>query len=103
VDEALTILQHTPRRSAIQVSKVVKSARANAENNHNYRPNSLHITEISVTQGPRLKRFRAVSRGMAHPYVRRTSHIRVQVEGEKRQPKKSPAKSESSSAQEKKA
>jgi large subunit ribosomal protein L22 len=97
VSDALVILSHTSRRPAVAVSKVVASARANAENNHNYRPDSLKITEISVTTGPRLKRFRAISRGQAQPYMRRSSHIRVIVDGDKRQPKKPAAKQETKS------
>lgn len=88
VADALTILEHTPRRSAKAVSKTIASAKANAEHNHNYKPDTLLITEITVTPGPRSKRFRPVSRGMAHPYQKRTSHITVLVDGEKRQPKK---------------
>lgn len=88
VADALVILQHTPRRSALAVSKTIASARANAEHNHNYKPDTLLISEITVTPGPRYKRFRPVSRGMAHPYLHRTSHITVLVDGEKRQPKK---------------
>lgn len=88
VEDALTILEHTPRKASIPVTKVIKSACANAEHNHNYKPNSLYIIEISVTPGPRTKRFMPVSRGMAHPYQKKTSHIRVVVEGEMRAPKK---------------
>ena len=88
VEDALVILSHTPRRSALPVQKVIASAKANAEHNHNYKPDTLLITEISVTAGPRLKRFRPVSRGMAHPYQKRTSHIRVIVDGEQREVKK---------------
>ncbi len=88
VADALVILSHTPRNSAIPVVKVIESARANADHNHNYRPDTLRITEISVTPGPRSKRFRPVSRGMAHPYQKRTSHIKVVVDGEMRAPKK---------------
>ena len=88
VADALTILQHTPRRSAHAVAQTVKSAKANAEHNHGYKPESLFITEISVTPGPRFKRFRPVARGMAHPFERKTSHIRVVVDGEKRAAKK---------------
>ncbi|MGH7238061.1 MAG: 50S ribosomal protein L22 [Candidatus Saccharimonadales bacterium] len=95
VADAIIILEHTPRRSAIAVSKVIKSAQANAEHNHNYRPDSLYLTEISVTAGPRLKRYRPVSRGMAHPYIKRSSHIRVVVEGEKREIKKPATKANS--------
>lgn len=92
VADALVILAHTPRRAATPVAKAIKSAQANADNNHGYKPDSLRITEISVTPGVRYKRFRPVSRGMAHPYQRRTSHIRVVVDGELRPVKKSSAK-----------
>jgi large subunit ribosomal protein L22 len=57
VDDALTILEYTPRRAAGPVRETVKSAAANAEHNHNYKPGTLEITEISVTAGPRLKRW----------------------------------------------
>lgn len=92
VADALVILEHTPRRSAVAVRKVIQSARANADHNHGYKPATLSITEITVTPGPRLKRFRPVSRGMAHPYQKRTSHIRVVVDGEIREVKKPAAK-----------
>ncbi len=88
VADALTILEHTPRRSAMAVSKVIASARANADHNHDYKPATLQITEITVMPGPRLKRFRPISHGRAHPFERKTSHIRVIVDGEKREAKK---------------
>lgn len=88
VNDALVILEHAPRNAAIPVAKVIKSARANADHNHGLKPDTLRITEITVTAGPRTKRFRPVSRGMAHPYQKRTSHIRVLVDGEKRVVKK---------------
>lgn len=88
VDDALTILSHVPRRSAVPVRKIIESVRANAENNHNYKPDSLQITYISVTPGPRLKRYRPAAHGRALPFQRKTSHIFVQVEGEVRTPKK---------------
>ena len=88
VNDAITILEHTPRRAALAVKKTVRSAQANAEHNHNYKPNTLFITEISVTPGPRFKRFRAAARGRALRYQHKTSHIRVVVDGEIRQPKK---------------
>src|SRR3982750_4518802 len=93
VADALTILEHTPRRSAEAVRKVIASARANADHNHGLKPNTLQIVEISVTHGPRLKRYRPAAHGRALPFQRRTSHIRVVVEGEMRVAKK-PAKTE---------
>lgn len=88
VEDALTILSHTPRRSAVAVEKVIKSAKANADHNHGYKPATLQITEISVTPGPRLKRYRPASHGRALPFERKTAHIRVIVDGEKREIKK---------------
>lgn len=92
VADALVILSHTPRNSATPVLKVINSAKANADHNHGYKPDTLRIVEISVTPGPRSKRFRPVSRGMAHPYQKRTSHIKVVVDGEQRAAKKPAAK-----------
>lgn len=92
VDDAVTILEHTPRRSALAVKKVIQSAAANADHNHGLKPGTLNIVEITVTSGPRLKRYRPAAHGRALPFQRRTSHIRVVVDGEAR-PKK-PAKTE---------
>lgn len=88
VEDALTILEHTPRRSALAVKKTILSAKANADHNHGYKPATLQITEITVTPGPRLKRYRPVSHGRAHPFQRKTAHIKVTVDGEKREAKK---------------
>lgn len=85
VEDALTILEHTPRRSALAVSKVIASAKANADHNHGLKPGTLTITEITVNHGPRLKRFRPAAHGRALPFMRRTSHIKVTVDGEARQ------------------
>ncbi len=94
VADALVILEHVPRRSALPVLKTVKSAQANADHNHNLKPDTLKIVEISVTPGPRLKRFRPAAHGRALPFQRRTSHIRVVVDGEVRAPKKPKAEKE---------
>lgn len=92
VEDALTILEHTPRRSAIAVKKVIASAKANADHNHNLKPATLQIVEISVTAGPRIKRYRPASHGRALPYQKKSSHIRVIVDGEVREAKKPAAK-----------
>jgi large subunit ribosomal protein L22 len=84
VDDALTILTHTPRRSAVAVRKVIESAKANATHNHGYKSDGLKITEISVTHGPTLKRYRPAARGRALKFQRRSSHIRVVIEGDLR-------------------
>jgi large subunit ribosomal protein L22 len=100
VADALVILQHTPRRAAVPVRKAIESARANADYNHNYKIDSLMITEISVSPGARLKRFRPAAHGRALPYQRRTSHIRVVVDGELRPAKKPVAKKSEQAEQE---
>ncbi len=102
VADALTILEHTPRASANVVRKVIESARANADYNHNYKADTLVITQISVTPGPRFKRFRPAAHGRALPFQRRTSHIHVIVDGEIRASKKpAPAKAVTSEGEEK--
>ena len=91
VADALVILQNTPRRSALPVKKAIESARANADHNHNYKPDTLNIISITVTPGPRTKRFRPAAHGRALPFQRKSSHIHVVVDGEQRAAKK-PAK-----------
>lgn len=92
VADALVILEHTPRRSALPVKKAIESARANADHNHNYKPDTLTIVSISVTPGPRSKRYRPAAHGRALPFQRKSSHIHVVVDGEQRVAKKPAAK-----------
>ncbi len=93
VADAITILENTPRRSALPVKKAIESAKANAEHNHNYLAEGLSIIEIGVTAGPRIKRYRPAAHGQALPFQRRSSHIRVVVDGQQRVIKKPAAKS----------
>jgi len=88
VEDALVILENTPRRSALPVIKAINSAKANADHNHGYKPATLKIVEITVNPGPRLKRIRPAAHGRGLPFMKRTSHIRVVVDGEKREVKK---------------
>lgn len=92
VADALTILEHTPRRAALAVKKTILSAQANADHNHSLKPDTLNIVTITVTPGPRLKRYRPASHGRALPFQRRTSHITVIVDGDARVAKKAAAK-----------
>jgi large subunit ribosomal protein L22 len=65
--------------------------------NHNYKGDTLRIVEITVNHGPRTKRFRPAAMGRALPYQKRSSHIRVLVDGEQRaaaKPAAKPAKAE---------
>lgn len=96
VEDALIILQHTPRKAAEPVAKLLNSAKANAENNHNMDSKTLDIAEITVGPGMRLKRYRPASRGRALPYTRQRSNILLRVEGDERKAVKAePAKAKS--------
>lgn len=75
VNEALAILKHTPRAAAPVVEKLLKSAIANAENNHNMNVSNLFVAETYANQGPTLKRFRPIAKGRAYRIRKRTSHI----------------------------
>jgi large subunit ribosomal protein L22 len=82
VDEALAVLSFLPTPAARSVTKVVKSAAANAENNYQMSPAQLRIVRTFADEGQRLRRFRAGSRGRVNPFRRRFSHITVVVEEE---------------------
>ncbi len=88
VADALVILDHTPKRAALVVRKAIASAAANASNNHGLDGKSLQISTLSVTAGPRLKRFKPASRGRALPFQKRSSHILVEVSGVEKAKKK---------------
>ena len=77
VDDAVAILQFTPKAAAPIVLKVLNSAIANAVNNNELDRKSLYVAEVYANPGPTLKRFVARSRGSASPMLKRTSHISV--------------------------
>ena len=80
VDMALAALQYVPSPSAKAVSKVIRSAVANAENNRFMAPESLKVVEAFADDAPRLKRFRPQSRGRISPIIRRSCHITIVVD-----------------------
>ena len=92
VADALVILQHTPKRAAQPLTKVISSAKANATNNYSLDAGSLVVSMLSVTAGPRLKRYRAGARGMAKPYQKKTSHVLVELAGTEKVRKPASAK-----------
>lgn len=102
VADALVILEHVPKRAALPVKKVIESAKANAVNNHGLDAKTLTITTLSVTTGPRLRRFKPASRGRALPFEKKTSHILVEVSGAEKQKKKPVAKADAKATDEKK-
>ena len=100
VADALVILEHTPKRAALAVKKAIASAQANAVNTHGLDGKTLEIKTLSVTTGPRLRRFKPASRGRALPFQKKTSHILVMVAGTEK-PKKKPAAKPSEAKEEK--
>lgn len=88
VADAVVILDHTPKRAALAVKKAIQSASANATNNHGLDAKTLRISILSVSAGPRLKRFKPASRGRALPFAKKTSHILVEVSGAEKVVKK---------------
>ena len=79
VDEALAIVKFTPKASSEVIEKLLKSAIANAENNHNMKHENLYVAEIYANQGPTLKRIRPAAKGSAVRIRKRTSHITIVV------------------------
>ncbi|MEM7146890.1 MAG: 50S ribosomal protein L22 [Verrucomicrobiota bacterium] len=86
VSQALDMLTYTPRKAAYLVGKTLKSAIANAENNHDLAVDSLVIKEAVIGDGPTIKRWKPRARGGAAPIKKRTSHIFITVSDEIEQP-----------------
>jgi len=79
VEQATGILMTTPKAASELLLKLVRSAVANAENNHQMDPDSLYISETYATPGPIIKRMRARAQGRGFRINKRTSHITVTV------------------------
>jgi len=79
VEKALNALAFNRRRNAIEVKKVLESAIANAENNHNLDVDSLIVAEATVGKALTMKRFRARARGRAAKIVKPFSRLRIVV------------------------
>ena len=83
VDEALAIVKFTPKASSDIIEKLLKSAIANAENNHGMKHENLYVAEIYANQGPTLKRIRPAAKGSAVRIRKRTSHITIVLRDDK--------------------
>ena len=79
VEEAQRVLQFTQRAAAVPVKKVLDSAIANAEHNHQLPADVLYVQKAFVDEGPTLKRFQPRALGRAYRIRKRTSHITVIV------------------------
>ena len=79
VEDALTFLEHTPKKAAKFLHKGINSAASNAESNFKQNRDSLLVSQLIVTKGPMLKRGYPVSRGRYHHIYKRTSHLVVEL------------------------
>jgi large subunit ribosomal protein L22 len=79
VDQALSALECSPKRSAWYYRTVLKSAIANAEEN-DANVSRLFVVESRADEGPTMKRFQPKDRGRSHPIMKRTSHLHVAVD-----------------------
>ncbi|MEO6496699.1 MAG: 50S ribosomal protein L22 [Solirubrobacteraceae bacterium] len=79
VDEAFAILAHTPRHVAEDWRKLLQSAVANAEHNHELLGDDLKIASVKADEGPTLKRFRPRAMGRATKIRKRTSHLTISL------------------------
>lgn len=77
IDRARAILQFSPRTAAKDIHKLIDSAASNAENNHELIADEMRIAQITVDEGPTLRRFRPRAQGRATRINKRTCHISV--------------------------
>jgi ribosomal protein L22 len=77
IEKARALLQFSPRGAAEDIHKLIDSAAANAENNHDLIADEMRVASITVDEGPTLRRFRPRAMGRATPINKRTSHIAV--------------------------
>jgi len=84
VNDALSLLQFSKKHAAKQISKVLKSAVANAEQaarttNASLDVDQLYVKQATVNEGPKLKRWTPAAMGRATPVYKRTSHVEIIV------------------------
>jgi len=80
VEEAAALLRFMPQGAAKDVAKVLKSAAANAENNHDLSPDDLVVVDAQANEGPTIKRIKPRAQGRAYPIHKPMTHITVVVE-----------------------
>lgn len=79
VGTATAILLQTPKAASEPVLKLLKSAAANAENNHQMDPEKLYVSQVFACPGPIIKRMMPRAQGRAYRINKRTSHITIAV------------------------
>jgi len=79
VEDATAILRFMPQKAAGEVARVLKSATANAENNHNLSAEDLVVVDAVANEGPTIKRFQPRAQGRAFPIHKPMTHITIVV------------------------
>ncbi|HEX8940467.1 MAG TPA: 50S ribosomal protein L22 [Candidatus Limnocylindrales bacterium] len=80
VGDAAALLRFMPQAAARDVARVLKSATANAENNHNLSAEDLLVVDARAEEGPTIKRWRPRAQGRAFPIHKPMTHITIVVE-----------------------
>jgi len=84
VDEALAVLKFLPNRAAGYVSKLIRSAAANADEGWGADPDELVITILKADAGPTLKRIKPRAMGRAYRILKRSAHLTVALQAAER-------------------
>jgi large subunit ribosomal protein L22 len=79
VETAVAVLKHTPKAACEYLLKLLNSAVANAEHNHDLDREFLYVSECFVSPGPILKRIMPRAHGRAYRINKRTSHVTLVV------------------------
>jgi large subunit ribosomal protein L22 len=79
VEEAASLLRFMPQHAARDIERVLRSATANAENNHNLAAEDLVVLEAHCNEGPAIKRWRPRAQGRAFPIHKPMTHITIVV------------------------
>jgi large subunit ribosomal protein L22 len=82
IEKARALLEFSPRGAARDISKLLESAASNAENNHDLVADEMRVAEITVDEGPTIKRYRPRALGRATSISKRTSHIALALSPE---------------------
>jgi large subunit ribosomal protein L22 len=80
IEDARALLQFSPRGAAGELAKLLESAAANAENNHDLIADEMRVAQIRVDEGPTLRRFRPRALGRATRINKRTSHVSLELQ-----------------------
>lgn len=99
VSQALSVLNFTPKKAALLIGKALRSAVANAENNHEMDADELFVKSATATKGPVLKRIMPRARGSAGGIKKRMSHITLILAAKEAEVEKKPKAAKAAKAE----